>query len=194
MTSLASTKGPSMTLSLPSAILTCAPVCSGISPPLSTMRPALISRSEIFWMAPSSSGEGPVIGCGEVTIYMKRIGKLLLRRGRQHRPAYRKTIQPAADRHACRKKLGCLGAERPPCLLPLVLLPFALLPQHDQRIGAVGHQSPLRVVVGLEPPGLALVRHQHDLAALEPPLRRRECRDLRIAFRLQEHLEIIVAG
>src|SRR6266852_6597845 len=86
MTSLASTKGPSMTLSLPSAILTRAPVCSGINPPLSTRRPALISRSEIFWTAASSSGEGPVIGCGEVTIYMKRIGKLLLGRGRKTGP------------------------------------------------------------------------------------------------------------
>ena len=56
---------------------------------------------------------------------------------------------------------------------------------------AVGHPPPLRIVVGLELPGLALGRHQQHLAAIEPPLVRREGRDRGIAFRLQEHLEII---
>ena len=74
---------------------------------------------------------------------------------------------------------------------PGELIPVALLPQHDQRIGAVGHAPPLRVVVGLEVPGFAARRHQQDLAALEPPLRRREGRDRRIAFRLEKHLEIV---
>jgi len=41
-----------------------------------------------------------------------------------------------------------------------------LLPQHDQRIGAVGHPPPLRVVVGFEAPGLTVLRHQQQLAAL----------------------------
>ena len=35
---------------------------------------------------------------------------------------------------------------------------------------AIGHEPPLRVVVGLEPPGLAAIGHQHDLAAFQPPL------------------------
>jgi hypothetical protein len=38
--------------------------------------------------------------------------------------------------------------------------PGELLPQHDQGIGGVGHQPPLRIVVGLETPDLAARRHQ----------------------------------
>ena len=66
-----------------------------------------------------------------------------------------------------------------------------LPPDHDQGIGAVGHAAPLRVVVGLELPGLAVGRHQQHLAVIEPPLRRRERGHRGIAFRLQEDLEII---
>src|SRR6185437_4173476 len=69
-----------------------------------------------------------------------------------------------------------------------------LLPQHDQGIGGIRHEPPLRIVVGLEPPGFAAIGHQHDLAALQPPLRRREGGNAWIAFRLEEHLEIVMAG
>ena len=71
-TSLASTNGPSTTLSLPSVMRTCAPVASGISPPLSSMRPALISRSASLCIASISSGVGGV-GWADVTMNMKRI-------------------------------------------------------------------------------------------------------------------------
>src|SRR5262249_49898924 len=71
--SLASTKGPSVTLSLPLAIAIRAPSRSGISPPLSIIRPALISRSVILPMASINAGVGACIGCGEVTMYMKRM-------------------------------------------------------------------------------------------------------------------------
>src|ERR1700722_5016854 len=41
-----------------------------------------------------------------------------------------------------------------------------LLPQHDQRIGGVRHPPPLRVVVGLEMPDLAIGRQQQQFTAL----------------------------
>src|SRR4051812_23640402 len=69
-----------MTLSSPSAIRTRAPVASGMRPPLSIMRPDLISRSVIFCIASINAGDGAAIGLGEVTMYMKRMQKLLLRR------------------------------------------------------------------------------------------------------------------
>src|SRR6516165_6796269 len=68
-----------MTLSLPSLILTCAPVCKGISPPLSIMRPVLVSRAEILAISAASAGLGPAIGFADVTIYMKRIDISCLR-------------------------------------------------------------------------------------------------------------------
>jgi hypothetical protein len=71
--SLVSTNGPSTTLSLPSVIRTCAPVATGISPPLSIMRPALISRSASLPIASIRAGVGPRVGWDEVTIYMKRM-------------------------------------------------------------------------------------------------------------------------
>ena len=77
MTSLASTNGPSTTLSLPSVMRTCAPMATGISPPLSSMRPALISRSASLCIASISSGVGDPAGWADVTMYMKRIWKLL---------------------------------------------------------------------------------------------------------------------
>src|SRR5207248_662049 len=49
-----------------------------------------------------------------------------------------------------------------------------LAAQHDQRIGAIGHLPPLRIVVGLELPGFAALRHQQHMAVLQPPQRRRE--------------------
>src|SRR3979490_363179 len=69
-----------------------------------------------------------------------------------------------------------------------------LLAQHDQGIGAVGHPAPLRVVVGLELPDVALGRQQQHLAMVEPPSGRRERCYRRIAFRLEEYLEIVLAG
>src|ERR1700757_5139391 len=87
MTSLASTKGPSITLSVLSAIRTCAPVATGISPPSSIMRPALISRSRILLIASISAGLGIIWPFGDVTIYMKRMGRTLLLRRDAARPA-----------------------------------------------------------------------------------------------------------
>src|SRR5882762_549861 len=52
---------------------TCAPMATGISPPLSIMRPALISRSASLPIASISAGVGGRGGCEDVTIYMKRI-------------------------------------------------------------------------------------------------------------------------
>src|ERR1700757_3719112 len=81
MTSLASTNGPSITLSLLSDIFTCAPVAAGIRPPSSIMRPALISRSRILLIASIRPGFGIIWPLGEVTMYMKRMVRgLLLRR------------------------------------------------------------------------------------------------------------------
>src|SRR3954468_12346923 len=89
------------------------------------------------------------------------------------------TIQPAPDRHQQRE--NCEAGR-------------TLLAQHDQGIGGIGDAPPLRVVVGLELPGLTGLRQQDDLAALEPPLRRVELRNGRIAFRLEEDLEIVRPG
>ena len=65
----------SITLSLPSAMRTWAPVCTGISPPVSSIRPALISRSASFWMASRSFGLGGPGGWGDETMDMKRMKK-----------------------------------------------------------------------------------------------------------------------
>ncbi len=66
-----------MTLSLPSVMRTWAPIATGSSPPVSIMRPALISRSASLPIASISAGVGGRGGWDEVTIYMNRIGKLL---------------------------------------------------------------------------------------------------------------------
>src|SRR5260370_30630560 len=55
-------------------------VAGGMKPPVSTIRPALISRSASLCMACKSSGVGFPGDWGEVTIDMKRMKKLLLRR------------------------------------------------------------------------------------------------------------------
>src|SRR5205085_8920591 len=73
MTSLASTNGPSVTRSLPPSIATCAPCCNGAKPPMSTIRPALISRSVSLPIASIMAGVGPFIGCEEITMDMKRM-------------------------------------------------------------------------------------------------------------------------
>src|SRR5207245_5489346 len=57
-----------------------APIETGISPPLSIMRPALISRSASLAIASIRAGVGPRMGWDEVTIYMKRIAELPLGR------------------------------------------------------------------------------------------------------------------
>ena len=49
--------------------------------------------------------------------------------------------------------------------------PQALLPRQQQRIGTVRHPPPLRIVVGLEAPDLALGRLQQEFAALDAPYR-----------------------
>src|SRR5437879_2146051 len=59
---------------------TCAPIETGIRPPLSIIRPALISRSASLAIASIRAGVGPRMGWDEVTIYMKRIAELPLRR------------------------------------------------------------------------------------------------------------------
>src|SRR5882724_3174185 len=46
------------------------------------MRPALISRSDSLCMASMSAGVGPRIGSRAVTIYMKRMAKLLFEASR----------------------------------------------------------------------------------------------------------------
>src|ERR1700721_3551796 len=65
-----------------------------------------------------------------------------------------------------------------------------LLPQHDQRIGAIRHPPPLRVVVGLKAPDVAAVRFQPQFDALQPPHGRRKRRDRRVAIRLEKYREI----
>src|SRR6266403_3085980 len=79
MTSLASTNGPSTTLSCPPLMRTCAPVASGIRPPLSSIRPALISRSASLCIASRSAGGGGP-AWADVTINMNRLWEFLLRR------------------------------------------------------------------------------------------------------------------
>src|SRR3954471_14839164 len=69
-----------------------------------------------------------------------------------------------------------------------------LLPQHDQRVDAVGHLAPLRVVVSLEVPGLALVREQQQFAPLQSPHGGRKALHHRIAAWFQEDLKIILPG
>ena len=56
----------------PSAMRTRAPMASGISPPMSIMRPALISRSASLFIASMSSGVGGP-EWADVTNDMKRI-------------------------------------------------------------------------------------------------------------------------
>jgi hypothetical protein len=51
---------------------TCAPVASGISPPLSSMRPALISRSASLPMASMNFGVGGAVWA-DLTMNMKRM-------------------------------------------------------------------------------------------------------------------------
>src|SRR3984957_15754042 len=193
MTSLASTKGPSMTLSLPSAIRTCAPVATGIRPPLSSMRPALISRSASLCMASIISGGGCVEGPGCLTMYMKRI---LRAPSRGEPPAScpaelsryprRRTGPRQIDRSFAKNAPNANGAAGHTSQ-PVT----TLLPQHDQRIGGVRHPPPLRVVVGLKMPDLAIGGQQQQCTALQPPLRRREGGHRRIAARLEEDLEIV---
>lgn len=62
-----------MTLSALSDIFTRAPVATGINPPSSTMRPALISRSRSFCTASIKAWFGIMGPLGDVTIYMKRM-------------------------------------------------------------------------------------------------------------------------
>src|SRR5258707_1142325 len=147
-----------MTLSSPSATCTRAPVASGIRPPLSIIRPALISRSEILCIASISAGVGAAAGFGEVTMYMKRMQNSCWGETRPVRPrdqlAIGMTIQPRPDRHGQQK--NCETGRR-------------LLAQHDQGIGGIRDAPPLRIVIGLELPDLAGLRHQDDLAAFEPP-------------------------
>src|SRR4029077_140340 len=69
-----------------------------------------------------------------------------------------------------------------------------LLPQHDQGIGTVGHQPPLRIVVDLEMTGLAIGRHAKQFATLQPPHCRLEGFDGGITFRLEKDLEIVGPG
>src|SRR6202521_2629382 len=64
---------------------TWAPMATGISPPLSIMRPALISRSASLPIASISAGVGGPGGWDDVTIYMKRILGTPLEASRGHR-------------------------------------------------------------------------------------------------------------
>src|SRR3954463_14771042 len=108
MTSLVSTNGPSTTLSCPFVIRTWAPVATGISPPLSSMRPALISRSASLCIASMSSAVGAPWGRGDVTIYMKRMWDFSYGEPPAppplHSLANESTNQPPADRHPHYKK------------------------------------------------------------------------------------------
>src|ERR1700749_277921 len=112
MTSLASTNGPSITLSFLSDIFTRAPVATGIRPPLSIMRPALTSRSLILLIASIRAGFGIIWPLGEVTMYMKRMDDgLPLRRvaaGVTAKPSrlIGTTIGPRADRQREKKIWG----------------------------------------------------------------------------------------
>src|SRR5215469_16186390 len=108
---------------------------------MSTIRPDLISRSVSLPIASIKAGVGPFIGCEEMTMDMKRMENSCLceLQALAHSSAslLGTTIPPAPDRHRRRKKIARVPDR-------------SLLPQHDQRIGAVRHQPPLRVVVGLE--------------------------------------------
>ena len=68
----------------PFAMRTCAPAASGIRPPLSIMRPALISRSASLFIASRSSGVGGP-EWADVMNDMKRMRKLLLSEMLRHR-------------------------------------------------------------------------------------------------------------
>src|ERR1700751_5921630 len=111
ITSLASTNGPSITLSLLSDIFTRAPVATGIRPPLSIMRPALTSRSLILLIASIRPGFGIIWPLGEVTMYMKRMDYgLPLRRvaaglAAEQSRSSGTTFEPAAGRQREPKKI-----------------------------------------------------------------------------------------
>src|SRR5712692_2078240 len=60
-------------------------MATGINPPLSIMRPALISRSASLPIASISAGVGGPGGWDDVTIYMKRILGTPLEASRGHR-------------------------------------------------------------------------------------------------------------
>jgi hypothetical protein len=61
-------------------------------------------------------------------------------------------------RQGNRQVQRAIGLTRP-CYCPRI---------HDQGIGAIRHAPPLRIVVGLELPDIALGRRQH-LSVIEPP-------------------------
>src|SRR6185437_9458511 len=80
------------------------PAASGIRPPLSSIRPALISRSAILCIASSRAGVGAT-GWADVTMNMNFICAFLVRRaaGDHHSLdclAIKSTKQPTSDRHA----------------------------------------------------------------------------------------------
>src|ERR1700722_4862353 len=66
-----------------------------------------------------------------------------------------------------------------------------LLPQHDQRIGAIRPPPPPAFVGGPKAPDVAAVRYQPQFAALQPPHGRRKRRDRRVAMRLEKYREIV---
>src|SRR5947209_5822593 len=91
-----------------------------------------------------------------LSVPVARPAQLMDRRGSRHTNARGAGPFRAAGRRSATvcppfAKTGCSGL---------------LLAQHDQGIGAVGHLPPLRIVVGLELPGFAALRHQEHLAVI----------------------------
>src|SRR5438552_16253157 len=94
-----------------------APAASGANPPVSIMRPALISRSASLFIASIMDAGGGAGAWDEVTIDMKRMQKLLFeaRSGKERRKSVSlqdTTIQPAPDRHAREKFCARRSEER----------------------------------------------------------------------------------
>ena len=194
-------------------IFTRAPVATGISPPLSIMRPALISRSASLCMASIRAGVGP---------------RMALGRGNDIHEAHGKSPVEASRGRAGRKTVSLLGRRldhgRIDSGSEKIAPAFRMLtggdsPARELRFHEVGQDASAAIrfrtayccrtmISGSALSGTRrhcalssasncqvspLGRHQQHLAALEPPLRRREGRDRGIAFRLQEDLEIVAA-
>src|SRR5579883_2988079 len=86
---------------------TCAPAASGIRPPLSSRRPALVSRSVSFCIASASAGGGGAWPWSDLTMNMKRISRA---------PSSSEPGHPPWNRLAClldeRGRLGSTGGQK----------------------------------------------------------------------------------
>src|SRR6201991_1615564 len=126
---------------------TCTPDSNGVSPPMSIIGPALISRSASLPIASIKEVGGCTGNWDERMIDMKRMKNSCLRRAaatvgaktvslwnRRSGPGW---IDMRDEKIALKVGIKIPKYDNSPNLLPA---------HHDQAVGAVGHPSPLRIV------------------------------------------------